>query len=201
MITDSAPDCAGGATGIVTNINAAFKAVRTTYPKYFFSKQDMQRDHFLKSGTCTRFGGHTLEPMNIVMWQRWVNIMCNPTTRDTTYRANIPVCADLGDATNTNTRCFGTGDGRWMGNIMEVCKMNHLSVANDPPCQVRVAHSRALQHRQQRKICKLQHVYQADASVEVDGELATTQTPPRRAQKIGTRRDLRSLFTTTHSLL
>lgn len=197
VFTDSAPSCTSGVSDNIARVYQAFNAVPTSFPKRFFSKQEMQRSHYYATGTCLLNGGHAMAPLNIVFWRRWINTICNPSTPDTTYRPSIPECADLGDWTNTNMRCFNTGDGHWMNNIMSVCKMSFLPMNNDPPCQVRVAHREALQHEQKRRICKLQQVANTSAASEgAEGGLAQA----RRIQKIATRQNMRSLFTRRVSL-
>jgi hypothetical protein len=139
-------------------VKAALNSVSTTFPKYYFSKKNMVYQQWQLTTKCITFQGHTMEPMNIVFWNRYFNLVCNSPQQDFTYDETIPVCVDLGDYTNTNDRCFGTGpNGQWMDNIMQVCLLDHLNVANDPPCAVRVAAGQA--HRQnKRRLCKVHHV-------------------------------------------
>jgi peptidoglycan/LPS O-acetylase OafA/YrhL len=133
VFTDSAEDCNTGERPNIQQVRNAFAAVTTTFPKYVYSKRDMQYDQYQLTGNCMRFGGHTIQPLNKVMANRWYNVICNPTAPSSVFEPNIPACMDMGDSTNTNTNCFGTGDGRWMGNVQQVCLVNYLQVANVAP--------------------------------------------------------------------
>jgi hypothetical protein len=107
-------------------VKAALNSVSTTFPKYYFSKKNMVYQQWQLTTKCITFQGHTMEPMNIVFWNRYFNLVCNSPQQDFTY-------------------------------IMQVCLLDHLNVANDPPCAVRVAAGQA--HRQnKRRLCKVHHV-------------------------------------------
>jgi hypothetical protein len=162
VITDSGPDCNSAEEPQMQPVKAALNSVQTTFPKYYFSKKNMVYQQWQLTTKCITFQGHTMEPMNIVFWNRYFNLVCNSPQQDFTYDDTIPVCVDLGDYTNTNNRCFGTGpNGQWMDNIMQVCLLDHLNVANEPPCAVRVAAGQA--HRQnKRRLCKVHHVRVVD---------------------------------------
>jgi hypothetical protein len=131
VFTDSGPDCNNGEEPQMQKVKAALNAVQTSFPKYYFSKQNMMMSEWQLTGKCNSHGGHTVEPMNMVFWTRYFNLVCNPTT-DPAYAASIPACVDLGDYTNTNDRCYG-GSGpnnNWMDNIFQVCLLNNKYIAN-----------------------------------------------------------------------
>jgi hypothetical protein len=188
VFTDSGTSCDGPSNGnVVTNIKQAFNNVGTAYPKYFWSKQDMSYNHYLQTGTCTTYGGHTREPMNTVMGARWYNVICNGNTQDTTYRATVPACFDLGDNVNRDNRCFRTGPDGWFETIYDVCLVNYKTIQNAaPPCALAVSANQ--EHKQKRKVCKLQHAYSSDT------ELQGVKTFSGRMHKVGDARDLRSFF-------
>jgi hypothetical protein len=163
VFTDSGPDCDSSEHSDMQPVKAALNNVPTSFPKYYFSKQNMMYNQWQLTGKCNSHGGHTIEPMNIVMWNRYFNLVCNPSSPPA-YAPSIPVCVDLGDYTNTNDRCYG-GSGPnndWMDNIFQVCLLTHKNVGNgaDPGCTVRVAEQQQ-QHKQKRRICKLEYAHVA----------------------------------------
>jgi hypothetical protein len=154
VFTDSGPYCISGEQAHMKKVHAAMANVATSFPKYYFSKQNMMYNHFTLTNQCPVHGGHTMEPMNIVMWNRYMNLICNPSSPPP-YQERIPVCVDLGDSVNTNDRCYGFGpDDKWMDNIMQVCLVNHKLVDNPAPCRMR---SEVKPHQQKRRACKLQY--------------------------------------------
>jgi hypothetical protein len=133
VFTDSGPDCNNGEEAQMQKVKAAMAKITTTFPKYYFSKQSMMYNQWQLTGKCNSHGGHTVEPMNMVFWTRYFNLVCNPTTAPA-YAASIPACVDLGDYTNTNSRCYGGSgpDNNWMDNIFQVCLLNNKYIANGP---------------------------------------------------------------------
>jgi hypothetical protein len=133
VFTDSGPDCKNGEEAQMQKVKAALAKITTTFPKYYFSKQSMMYNQWQLTGKCNAHGGHTVEPMNMVFWTRYFNLVCNPTTAPA-YAASIPACVDLGDYTNTNDRCYGGSgpDNNWMDNIFQVCLVNNKYIANEP---------------------------------------------------------------------
>jgi hypothetical protein len=164
VFTDSGPDCVSGEKSQMQKVKAALNNIATSFPKYYFSKQNMMYNQWQLTGKCNAHGGHTIEPMNIVMWNRYFNLVCNPSSPPA-YAPSIPACVDLGDYTNTNSRCYGGSgpDNNWMDNIFQVCLLTHKNVGNgaDPGCTVRVAEQQ--QHKQKRRICKLEYAQVANA--------------------------------------
>jgi hypothetical protein len=162
VFTDSGPDCTGWEQPQMQPVKAALANVATSFPKFYFSKQNMVYAQWQMFSKCMTNLGHTLEPMNIVFWNRYFNLVCNGENNPP-YEDYIGACVDLGDYTNTNDRCFGTGpNGKWMDNIMQVCLLEHKYVhngaagANNPGCRVRTAENPP--PTQKRRACKLQHV-------------------------------------------
>jgi hypothetical protein len=153
VFTDSGPDCINGEVPQMQRVRSALDSVDTNFPKFYFSKQNMMMSEVGLTRQCPTHGGHTVEPMNMVFWNRYFNLVCNPTSSPP-YDPSIPVCVDLGDYTNTNDRCYGSGpNGDWMDNIMQVCLMNFRDVTNGPGCNVRVSQARP--HTRKRRACKL----------------------------------------------
>jgi hypothetical protein len=154
VFTDSGPYCISGEQAHMKKVHAAMANVATSFPKYYFSKQNMMYSHFGLTNQCPVHGGHTMEPMNIVMWNRYMNVICNPDSPPP-HQDRIPVCVDLGDSVNTNDRCYGFGpNDKWMDNIMQVCLVNHKLVDNPAPCRMR---AEVKPHQKKRRVCKLQY--------------------------------------------
>jgi hypothetical protein len=163
VFTDSGPDCNNGEEAQMLKVKGALTNVQTTFPKYYFSKQGMIYQQWQLTGKCNAFQGHTVEPMNVVFWTRYFNLVCNPTSPPP-YAASIPACVDLGDYTNTNSRCYGGAgaNNKWMDTIMQVCLVNNKYIANGPRSHVQLAANQ--QHTQKRRICKLQYVNITDTA-------------------------------------
>jgi hypothetical protein len=176
VFTDSGPDCVAGEGSQMQPVKAALNNVGTSFPKYYFSKQNMMMNQWDLTNKCNAHGGHTVEPMNIVMWNRYFNLVCNPSNPPP-QADPIPACVDLGDYTNTNDRCYGGSgpDNDWFDNIFEVCLLNHQNIANGaadphgPGCRVRA--TKTLQQTQQRRACKLQFVGAAETGGVFDSIL------------------------------
>jgi hypothetical protein len=129
-------------------VKAAMAKITTTFPKYYFSKQSMQYQQWQLTTKCNAFQGHAVEPMNIVFWTRYFNMVCNPSSPPA-YAASIPTCVDLGDYTNTNSRCYGGAgaNNKWMDTIKQVCLVNNKYIANGPRNALRGAeHQQQLQY-------------------------------------------------------
>lgn len=124
-MSDSAGDCGSGAYDNVGEIMLAFENTATDYPKHYFSKRNMMYDESQLSGLCMS-NGHTLEPLNAVIAQRYFNIICNAEEPAVVYEATIPACTDFG---GHEDECFYSPGGL-LGNLYYVCPITHLSVAN-----------------------------------------------------------------------
>jgi hypothetical protein len=133
VFTDSGPDCKNGEEAQMQKVKAAMAKITTTFPKYYFSKQNMIYQQWQLTTKCNAFQGHTVEPMNIVFWNRYFNLVCNPSSPPA-YAASIPACVDLGDYTNTNSRCYGGAgaNNKWMDTIKQVCLVTNKYIANGP---------------------------------------------------------------------
>jgi hypothetical protein len=171
VFTDSGPDCTGWEQPQMQPVKAAIANVATSFPKYYFSKQNMMYGQYKMTTKCMAFQGHAIEPMNIVYWNRYFNLVCNSDTPKP-YEALIPACVDLGDTINTDKRCFSTApNNKWMDSIMQVCLLDHRMVHNGPAgaggtgCQVRMAENQ--EHTQKRRVCKLQHVNVVNAGEDI----------------------------------
>jgi hypothetical protein len=191
VFTDSAEDCKEGERSNIQQVRNAFAAVSTSFPKYIWSKRDMQYNELQVSGQCMVSSGHTVQPLNAVMGNRWYNAICNGNSAPSAPAA-MPACLDLGSQDNTDNHCFHKVAGDWMGSIQEVCMVDYKSVPNGPNCNVRVSHEA---HQQKRRACKLQHIY----GVSADGELSEEHALPHGAEKVTYATDLRSLFALTQA--
>jgi hypothetical protein len=148
VFTDSGPDCKNGEEAQMQKVKAAMAKITTTFPKYYFSKQNMIYQQWQLTTKCNAFQGHAVEPMNIVFWTRYFNLVCNPTSPPA-YAASIPACVDLGDYTNTNSRCYGGAgaNNKWMDTIKQVCLVTNKYIANGPRNALRGAeHQQQLQY-------------------------------------------------------
>lgn len=124
-MSDSAGDCGSGVYDNVGEVMLAFQNTATDYPKHYFSKRNMMYDEYQLSGLCMS-NGHTLEPLNAVIAQRYFNIICNAEVPAVVYEATIPACTDFG---GHEDECF-YNPGGLLGNLYYVCPITHLSVAN-----------------------------------------------------------------------
>jgi hypothetical protein len=148
VFTDSGPDCDNGEEAQMQKVKAAMAKITTTFPKYYFSKQSMVYQQWQLTTKCNAFQGHAVEPMNIVFWTRYFNMVCNPSSPPA-YAASIPACVDLGDYTNTNSRCYGGAgaNNKWMDTIKQVCLVTNKNIANGPRNALRGAeHQQQLQY-------------------------------------------------------
>jgi hypothetical protein len=173
VFTDSGPDCINWEEPQMQQVKAALNNVETSFPKYYFSKQNMMMNQWDLTNKCNAHGGHTVEPMNIVMWNRYFNLVCNPSSPPPPANP-MPVCVSLGGYANTNDRCYGGSEPEngWFDNIFEVCLLTHHNIPNGPAdphgpgCRVRVAQN--AQKTQTRRACKLQFVGAAETGECLD---------------------------------